>query len=294
MKFKALFITFNLVLILSFILIFFAPLFFMGEESFLLVARQNLLIIIVFLVFLSVFNIYFLLNLRFYSYLEREDWKGLISFLENNIYNKGSTRSSYIKILINSYIVTSNLEEIKKLEKHLRDKSPTRIQKYSIQFSLPYLLSDNPEEAESFFNSLLEMAGTHHRDWIRWNYSFSLLQQNKEEDGKNTLISVLHITKDIVLLVLTLYLLDSYSARDPEVKEQVTRTVRSLKAEYSEGRWNKILEKTRKHNIEALMLSQIMQDAASWFFKRETASAAVTPAAGGKPAVATDTDTEKA
>jgi hypothetical protein len=274
MKFKALFITFNVVLILSFILIFFAPLFFMGEESFLLVVKQNIIIVIIFLVFLAVFNTYFIFNLRFYSYLEKEDWRGLIGYLEQRIFKKGSLRSSYIKILINSYLVTSHLDGIKRLEKHLAAKNPARIQKYSIQFSLPYLLANNPQEAETFFNSLLEMSGTHHRDWIRWNYAFSLLQQNKETQGKNTLLSLLHITTDLVLLMLTLYLLDSYSARDAEIKEQVETTVKTLQAAHPEESWNKILESARKKNIEVLMLSQIIKDAAAWFYGKGAQPAA--------------------
>ncbi len=269
MKFKALFITFNLVLIISFVLIFFAPLFFMGEESFLLVIRQNLIIIIIFIAFLIVFNTYFLLNLRFYSYLEKEDWNGVIVFLENCIFNKGSTRNSYIKILINSYLVTSHIDAIIKLEKHLMKKRPALVQRYSTQFSIPYLLSGKPQEAESFFNSLLEMAGTHNRDWIRWNYAFALLQQNKEEQGKNGLLSLLHITKDIVLLLLTLYLLDSYSARDHEIKEQVESTLKTLRENYTEGVWQKFLEASKKKNIEVLMLSQIIRDAAAWFFNKK-------------------------
>jgi hypothetical protein len=269
MKFKALFITFNFVLIISFVLIFFAPLFFMGEESFFFIINQNLIIIIIFLVFLIAFNTYFLLNLRCYSYLEKEDWAGLVSFLENSIYKKGSTRSSYIKILINSYLVTSHVEAIKKLEKHLLKKKSALVQRYSTQFSIPYLLSSKQQEAENFFNSLLEMAGTHKRDWIKWNYAFSLLQQNKEEQGKNVLLSLLHIAKDIVLLVLTLYLLDSYSARDHEVKEQVENSLKTLREKYSESEWQKALTTAKKKNIEVLMLSQIIRDAAAWFFKEK-------------------------
>ncbi|MBN1797372.1 MAG: hypothetical protein JW822_02265 [Spirochaetales bacterium] len=269
MKFKALFLIFNLVLVISFVLIFFAPLIFMGEESFLLVLRQNLIIIIIFLVFLIAFNTYFLLNLRFYSYLEKEDWNGLITFLENCIFNKSSTRSSYIKILINSYLVTSHIEAIKKLEKHLMQKRPASVQKFSTQFSIPYLLSNKPEEAENFFNSLLEMAGTHNRDWIRWNYAFALLQQNKEEQGKNCLLSLLHMTNDIVLLLLTLYLLDSYSARDHEVKEQVAVTLKALREKYTKEALQKALEISKKKNIEVLMLSQIIRDASAWFFKEK-------------------------
>jgi hypothetical protein len=278
MKFKALFIIFNVVLIVSFVLIFFAPLIFLGEENFLLVIKQNLPISALFLLLLLFFNIYFLLNLRFYSYLEKEDWNGLIGYLENSIYKRGSTRSSYIKILINSYLVTSNIEDIKKLEKYLMKKSPSRVQKFSTQFSIPHLLSHNPEEAEDFFNSLLEMGGTHNRDWIKWNYAFSLMQQNKEEQGKNVLVSLLHFTRDAVLLLLTLYLLESYAKRDAEIKEETEKSMAALKANCPEKTWEKILEEAKKKNIEVLMLSQIIKDASSWFFNKKSEGTAQTQA----------------
>ncbi|RPJ09061.1 MAG: hypothetical protein EHM28_02595 [Spirochaetaceae bacterium] len=265
MKFKIIFLLFNIVLLFSFVFIFLSPLFIFGEETFTFLLKENYYIAIIFSVFLIFFNIYFFKNWKFYSYLEREDWNALIAFLEETILRKGKLRKSYIKVFLNATIVTSQIGKIQELERLLAVKKPAIIRQYSTQFSIPYLLGGKPEDAESFFASLLSQAGTCDRDWIRWNLAFSLLQQNKTDQAQKELSGILEARPEFPVVLLTLYMLESYSARDKNVEQIVANEKEQYRKSMTPGKWTQ-LKSSRKQNIESLILSQILSDAAAWFF----------------------------
>ncbi|MBN1524628.1 MAG: hypothetical protein JW904_09100 [Spirochaetales bacterium] len=269
MKFKFIFIIFNIFLLFAFLFIFLAPLFILNPADFYYLLKENIYIAVIFFVFLLLFNIYFFANWKFYSYLEREDWGALISFLEDAIYKKGSLRKNYIKVLLNSAVVTSQIDKIRELEKYLFQKKPEFVEKYATQFSIPYLLGGKPEEAESFFAALLTRSNIRERDWIRWNFAFSLLQQNKIDQAKRELFLLLDTTKDIPVLFLTLYMIESYAARDITIKEKVETIRDDYRKKIPVEKWNQLCEKA-KQNVEALILSQILDDAARWFFGDDT------------------------
>ncbi len=78
MKFKAIYILFNVVLVVSFLVIFLMPVFLLGSDYFSLFWTRNWVIAVVFVVTLAALNTYFLLNWGLFTRLEREDWPGLI------------------------------------------------------------------------------------------------------------------------------------------------------------------------------------------------------------------------
>ena len=95
------------------------PLILLGRDHFGDFFVKNWFVIILFLVTLGIFNIYFIRNWYLFQLLEREDWITLISYLEKRIFQDLSLRRSYIKILINAYLVTSNTTAIMKLKNHI-------------------------------------------------------------------------------------------------------------------------------------------------------------------------------
>jgi hypothetical protein len=270
MKFKVIFVIFNIVICAAFFLIFLSPLIVMPPDSFLLLLGQNYLIAAVFFLFLIAFNVFFVKNWRYYSYLENEDWSALISYLEHCVYRKRSTRQGFIRTLLNAYIVTSNMDGIVRLQKHFIEKKASLIERFSLQFSIPYLLSSKPAEGEAFFASLVNRPGTHHREWMRWNLAFCLLQQNKVDPARQELLALLETQSDFVLSLLVLYLLEPYSRKDEATSEKVARSLVAWRGKMTRPRWDSLFEDAKK-NVEVLMLSRIIGDASAWFF-RESAS----------------------
>ena len=158
MKFKTIYILFNAVILLSFGFIFLMPLFLLGGDYFSLFVSKNWIAGALFLLTLIVINGYFLSNWKLFRLLETEDWRGLIRLLEQRVYRKGRFGKGTIKMLINAYVVTSNVEKISDLESRLREKRPRLLRTYALQFGIPYLLKmkDDPKSAESYFGRAAE------------------------------------------------------------------------------------------------------------------------------------------
>ena len=266
MKFKTIFIIFNIVIIFSFLFIFFMPLILLGGEHFSAFFLKNWFIGILFLTTLGLFNLYFINNWMLFSLLEKEDWAALIRYLEKRIYEEKSLRSHYVKILINSYLVTSNLKGIMKLQNELSGRKPSLIQKHALQFGIPYLLDNKPEESEKYFGKLLSSTKVRDVLWIRWNYAFSILQLKQAEGAKIEFLKLLDFSKEPIVCLLSLYLLNSFPASDVMLRVRVDAKINDFRRSYSTEQWKTRLERS-KENIEVLILSKIIKEASDWIFE---------------------------
>lgn len=266
MKFKSIFIIFNIIIVFSFLFIFSMPLFLYNSLQFTTFLQNNWLILVFFVAILGGFNYYFIGNSKLFSLLEEENWSDLTKYIEENLYIKNIIKKTQVKVLLNTYLITSNTESTLMLEAFLRKKQPALVENFSLQFGIPYLLKKSPQESEKFFGRLMGAKGTKYKEWITWNYSLSLLQQNQVEPGKQELLNLLEMKKrEPILTLLTIYILKSFCETHPEINEKVTREKEGIKAVYNPDTWNHYL-KTRKANVQIVILSKIIGQATDWLF----------------------------
>jgi hypothetical protein len=265
MKFKAIFLLFNGALILSFLLIFFMPFFLLGADFFSIFWTRNWVISVVFLLTLAGINVYFGLNWGLFGLLEKEDWPGLVSYLENRIFNRKMSFPMYVRMLLNAYLVTSNTEGILALETFLKARKPGMIARFGMQFGIPYLLMKDPSRSEAFFSALLANKRVADRDWVRWNRAFCLLQQGKTAEAKEELLALFDSERDPILRMLCLYLLDVSSGQDPETDRRVEQGRRELARDNPAARMNRRIEKAAE-NMEIVVISKIVADASKWLY----------------------------
>ncbi|MFP4363697.1 MAG: hypothetical protein ACLFR1_07485 [Spirochaetia bacterium] len=265
MKFKTIFIIFNTVIIFSFLFIFLMPLFILGTEYAFLFWSQNWYLALLFLVVIIVLNSYFAKNWKLFSLLEQEDWPHLQDFLEQKIYNQKRIRNQYVRLLINTYIVTSSLAGISRLETFLREHKPKLVKRYALSLGMPYLLKNEAKKTQEYFGEFLHGKGVKNLGWIKWNYSFALILQNKTEEAKDYLLSVLESTNDHVLFLLTAYMLDAFSSSDETIRQEVSKARELIQDKYTPAGLEREVEKHRE-NIQVVILSKLIQDAADWVF----------------------------
>ena len=208
---------------------------------------------------------------KLFNLLESENWHELIDYLENEIYKKNLIHNDSIRILLNAYLVTSKLDSIKKLEKYLSDKKPNLVFKHSLAFSVPYLLKSEPEESEKFFGKLLSYSGLKEKDWMRWNYAFSLMQRKQFEAARAELLEIYEHSKKYLPYLLALYFLNSYAKHDSEIRKKVDFGRKKLTEEPNLKRLKREISSS-SDNMEALILTQIIEEAYSWLNEKEFSS----------------------
>lgn len=265
MKLKAIAILLNAVLLAAFIVIFLLPLLLIGVDYFSLFWGRNWPIAVVFFAALAGVNAYFLLNWRLFSALEKEDWPATAAILEGRIFRRGLATAGAVRMLLTTYLVGSHTESVLALEAYLRKRRPGLLGRFSLQFGIPHLLSQDHEEAQKFFSSLLARPGLRDRDWVSWNRAFTLVQAKKDAEAKKDLLPLLNLGTDPVLRLLALYLLDVLARKDAEAAARVREGREQMRARHTPDAFARILEKSGE-NIEVAVLSQMLGDASRWLF----------------------------
>jgi len=265
MKFKAIYALFNAVLLISFLAIFLMPRFVLGVDYFSLFWKRNWIVAVVFVLTLGALNVYFFLNWGLFRYLEREDWPGLISYLEDRILARGMARPMYVRMILNAYLIMSNTEGILALESYLKKKRPGLVAQFSLQFGVPYLLMKEPSVSEAFFAALLADTKVAMPDWVKWNHAFSLVQQHKSESASEELLRLADAAKDPLVQMLSLYLLDVYARQDQRIEDRVKALRHVLTQRLTQAEMNRRIQKSGD-NMEVVILSKIVQDARDWLY----------------------------
>ncbi len=265
MKMKAIFLLLNAVLGVAFLVIFLTPLFLVGGDWFQLFWTRNWPIAIIFVLTMCAVDAYFLLNWRLFSGLEKENWGEVAGFLEERIFKHGWITSPRVRLLLNTYLVTSNTQGILALEAYLAQKKPGLIPRFSLPFGIPHLLARDPADAEAWFRGMLTQPRLAEGDWVRWNHAFSLLQTRKSDEARTELAGLLERVSDPVLLLLTMYLLDVLARNDEAVESQVAAKRELMKGRHTPDSIRKAIEKSSA-NIQVVVLSRLLQDASQWLF----------------------------
>lgn len=266
MKFKIIFILFNVVILFSFLIIFFMPLAMLGWDYTRDFWTGNWYLPLIFLGVMAVLNTYFLVNWRLFSLLEREEWGAIIGYVLER-FNRGKIRTSEVRIGINAALVSSRIEVIGEIEQAVREHKPGLMKEFALPLGIPRLLKNEPAEAESYYQEFLELE-SRDRPWIVWSYGFALLLQRKLDEARLQFLA-LSSTKDPVLLLLSAYMLDTCA--DEEAKKTGQAMAEGLRSKYDRTALKKEAEKA-KTQIHVVILSKVVEEALAWLYPTDSLS----------------------
>lgn len=268
MKFKTIFIVFNVIIICSFLFIFFMPLALLGWEYSQVFWERNWVLAAIFIVIIAALNVFFGANWRLFSLLEKEDWPALVAYLEDRIFVKGRLYGQYIKLLVNTYMVSSNVAGIEKLEEYIRGKKPALLERNALLFGVPHVLRNDGADMERYFGTFLDSKRVESRDWVSWNYAFALLLEKKLPEADGRLRSLVADSRDAAVKLLSLYFVDTVSsglhdmsAPDPLIEGGKA----SLKKKYTREKFARELENA-KAEVHIVILSRLLDDAMNWLY----------------------------
>ena len=268
MKFKLIFFLFNAIILLSFLVVLLMPLILLGPEYSRTFWSSSWYLPLIFLAAIALIDGYFIAHWRLLSLLEEENWQGLIDYLEEQCLRKNKLRSQYVRTLINAYFITNKVSRIEELEKKVREKKPAQLRKFALQFGIPKLLHNDPEDIVSYFREFKD-ARVPLRQWIRFLYAFGLLMKRENTDGREILLQIIRETKEPILELVSLYTVDPFKTIDDEVLTLVEQHRRGLNERFSRGALEKEVSKQRD-NVVVIILSKLITDALDWLYGAES------------------------
>lgn len=291
MKFRTIYILFNVVIVVSFLFVFFLPFFVLGPSYSLAFWRGNWYLGLFFVLLLGGLNAFFVLNWKLFVYVEREDWGALSAFLVDRIFTKRRYGNRHVALLVNAYLLQSDVEGIERLEAELSSRRPELLRKNAVLFGVTRLLRNKPAEAEAFLARYLDAKDADDREWLRFDYAFSLVLQRRVAEALPQLRSGL-ASRDAVLSLLSAYLVGSLgvsAASGQAEKDELLRLAEasraSLRKRFPGQRWSKEVERA-KNEVHIVILSKLIDDAGRWLFEAQAAAAAAGPAQDGAGAPA--------
>ncbi len=272
MKFRTIYILFNVVVLISFLFVFFMPFFLLGPGNSLEFWKGNWYLALVFLAVLAALNVFFIINWKVFVLVEREDWSGLSAHLVDLIFTKKRFTGRHVALLVNAYLLQSDVKGIGLLEAELLARRPALLRKNALLFGVTRLLQNKSAEAEAFFLPYLGARDADNREWLRFDYAFSLVLQRRFGDASPYLKEGLS-SKDAVLALLSAYLLGSLVATAAPQPDEAAALVAqadacraSLRKRFPPHRWTREVERA-KAEIHIVILSKLIDDAGTWLFE---------------------------
>ncbi|MCK5198834.1 MAG: hypothetical protein KAR21_10805 [Spirochaetales bacterium] len=267
MKFKIIFILFNIVVVFSFLIVTMMPFMMLGAEYSRVFFKDSWYFFLLFVLTIGSIDAYFLLNWKLFTLLESENWDELISYLENRIYRKKNLYGYLVRILANTYLIKSNIDGISRLEELLRKEKPKTLKKMVLPICIPHLIGGDAEKMEVFFGEFLEEKGVRKADWVRFLYSFSLLLNNKRKEASNSLLTLCKRKVSPILQLLIIYALNPFTEMvSDEDFSCVELRKKELLSKYSKLKMELELERVND-NVVTLVLNKFSKEAIQWLYK---------------------------
>ena len=272
MKFKYLIIAFSAIIIIVLLAAIFLPYLITGGQTdlranFRYITLPLFAVIVLLLICVSVF---FFLNYRLLSLLEREDWPALSCYLEQKIYTKKQYNHRYVRLLASSYLVMSDFMSVIKLEGKTMLAKPSAVRENILVFGSARVLSGKYGEAASFFKSYISKSRRKEKDWVRWFYGFSHLLGGAFTSAEPEFSSLAVLSKDAIVTGLSCYFLfnsvEKHSSKPAECRSISengrARVLKSLKDIYG---WNADVSKMSA-DIHIAIIKKYIDSAGIWLF----------------------------
>jgi len=282
LKFKYLIIAFSIIIIIIILVTAFLPLTFasaLSKSSPETISNFRLITIplLIFMVLLlGGMGIFFFLNYRLLSLLEREDWPALAYYLEQKIYTKGDYSSRNVRLLASSYLVITDYQSVIKLEGKTMIARPASVIKNILVFGSARVLSGDHAEAAAFYSALLIKGKGKlkpgEEQWARWYHGFSLLLKGAFREAEPEFGALAASSKDALITGLSAYFLDSSIAKNSgdkaaclaSAEKGKERVVRALK---NSGSWKKEVAKNGS-DIHIAIIKKYIDETGLWIYKK--------------------------
>ncbi|WP_461252622.1 hypothetical protein [Treponema sp. R8-4-B8] len=218
-------------------------------------------------------SIYFFINYRLFSLLEREDWPALAYYLEHKIYVKNGYSERNVRLLASSYLVISDFQSVLKLEGKAILAKPSVVNKNILIFGAARVLSGSHADAVTFFKTHMEKCEKKDKEWVRWFYGFSQLLSGSFNQAEPDFSSLAVSSANILITGLSAYFLHNSiekrslnSAKCHEIAENGRQRV--VNAVKTVGNWVKEVEKVGA-DIHIAIIRKYIDEAGKWLFSKD-------------------------
>jgi hypothetical protein len=287
LKFKFLFLFFNVIIVAFLLLIVLMPLIILGtnisglwNELF----RNSLWPLLLLLALaLIVLDVYYFSNRALFRLLEREDWPALAEYLEARVLRQGHYSGYLVRLLANTCLVMSDAGAVRNLENKLALARPALVERHALIVGAARILGKDYAGGLRFFAArdrgfdpspprfprFLPWFDQGRREqWLAWYHGFCLLLERQPAGAAERFRPLALEAPDPVVTALAAWFLeDSLSGLvGGSCREDAAAARDRLRREFP-GRkdWDREVAKTETELYVAIMRRYI-NDAGNWIY----------------------------
>lgn len=284
MKFKALVVIINIVLILTFLFLFFIS-FIFGSPA---LSRElwpgNLIMAAILISVLAILNFVFIRNWAVMDFLEKEDWPGLAHHLEVRVISRGRYGRRNVRLLLESLVVLGDFRMIEKIAAQLKSSKPRLHRELASCLSGAFILAGKYALAsETATSALGDGKGLRRGDraWLRFYRGLSAYMARLYGEALEEFVPLCRESDEPLIAAISGYLCsvsgkrvgkadeDSAgpdgSARGAAVAAAEAARER-VKAGISRKSWNRYVDRA-KEDIRIVILGSLINQAGVWLYE---------------------------
>lgn len=268
MKFKSVFVLFNLVVAASFGFVFAMPFLALGSEYAWGFWAGHWPVAAALAALLAGVDAFFFANRRLFALLEGEDWPGLCHYLEGRVVGKGRWSPRLVRLLANSYLVMSDPASVVALEAKAASARPSLLDKNALVFAVARILSKDHAGAASFLAARRASGKAEEPEWVDFYFGFASLLARDFESAASALEPLSRTAKDALVVALSAgFLSGSLAKALPEKADSLRSSADAARARVKaklrdRAAWDREVERS-KAEMHVVVLSKTVAEAAA-------------------------------
>jgi hypothetical protein len=262
LKFKLIFVIFNLALLIFLFVLYFMPFFALGSGAMSYFRHSIWPLALLLILILAVLDVYYALNHRLFSLLEREDWPALSSYLEEQVLRKGRYSNRLVKLLATTYLAMADVPAVAELENRIAIAKPALLERNALVFGAARILGKDYAGAIRFFSPRAGKGG----DWLNCYYGFALLLDRKPREAAERFRLLSAGSADILIAGLAAWFLaDALGDGEPNKAAAEEGRLRVRKSLKNRAAWDAELGKLET-DVHVAVLRKYLAGAGDWIF----------------------------
>jgi len=275
LKFKYLLVVFSIVIVIIILTVVLLPSLLAEPEFVINLQKLIVPLLILMAIILTCMALFFIVNYRLFSLLEREDWPALSYYLEQKIYVKGRYSVQNVRLLASSYLVISDFASVLKLEGKTLLAKPSVVEKNALVFGAARILSGNQKEAAFFFKKYMDKGNSRTKQWIHWFLGFSQLLGGVFSIAEQEFSSLAVSSDNTLITGLSAYFLGNSLLKHSQKPEECRFIVensrsRIVKALKNINNWKREADRSA-NEVHVAIIRKHIDEAGKWLFTTSAA-----------------------
>lgn len=275
MKFKALVVSINIVLIVTFLCLFFLPFFFISPSFMPELWPRNLFAAIIFVFTLVILNYAFIGNWAVMDFLEKEDWPGLAHYLEVRVISRNRYGKRNVRLLLESLVVLGDFSTIEKLAAQLKDSMPRLYRELAPSLSGAFILAGKYDLASGTAVFAIGNGKGLRRDdlaWLKFYRGLSSYMSRSYDCALRDFVPLCAESDDPLITAIAGYLCSVSGKRlgeagngSGEIAGAARAAKERVRGKISKKSWNRYVDRA-KEDIRIVILGSLINQAGVWLY----------------------------